>query len=85
MNSQAIMAFVRLFAGLIVAGATLIGVSLDVDIVVQAIMIVITAVYFIHQWWWKNQNVTTAAQAAQQFKDNLILMQDEVVNEEAEG
>lgn len=85
MKSQTMIAVIRLLAGIIVAGATLIGVSLDVDIVIQVIMIVISAAYFIRQWWWKNNNVTAAAQAAQQMLDNLKMLEDDIQDEEAEG
>lgn len=70
MNTERLVAIVRLIVPLVVAVANMAGYALDAGLVANIAMTVATIAAFI--WtWWKNNNVTEAAQIAQEYLDAL--------------
>lgn len=69
LNKESIIAFVRLLCGLVVYGASLAGVYLDIEMIYMIVMILISVAVFVYSLWWKNNNVTKAAQEAQEYLD----------------
>lgn len=58
------MALIRLIVPLLASTATVFGLELDWNIVINILLIVFT-VLTMGWMWWKNNNVTQAAQEAQ--------------------
>ena len=70
MNTERLVAIVRLVVPLVVAIANMAGYALDAGLVANIAMTVATIAAFV--WaWWKNNNVTEAAQIAQEYLDAL--------------
>lgn len=70
MNTERLVAIVRLIVPLVVAIANMAGYALDAGLVANIAMTVATIAAFV--WaWWKNNNVTEAAQIAQEYLDAL--------------
>lgn len=70
MNSERLMAFVRLIVPLIVGAAAMFDWAVDADLMMNIAMSVLALVSFV--WtWWKNNNVTEAAQEAQKLLDEI--------------
>ena len=70
MNTERLVAIVRLVVPLVVAIASMAGYALDAGLVANIAMTVATIAAFI--WaWWKNNNVTEAAQIAQEYLSAL--------------
>lgn len=86
-NKETIIAFVRLLCGLVVYGASLAGVYLDVEMIYMVAMILVSVAVFVYSLWWKNNNVTKAAQEAQGYLDVIKKAEkvDRSDEEEAKG
>ena len=87
LNRESIIAFVRLLCGLVVYGASLAGVYLDLETIYMIAMIAVSIIVFVYTLWWKNNNITKAAQEAQEYL-NVIKKADGVDRsdeEEAKG
>lgn len=70
MNTERLVAIVRLIVPLVVAIADMAGYALDAGLVANIAMTVATIAAFV--WaWWQNNNVTEAAQIAQEYLDAL--------------
>ena len=70
MNTERLVAIVRLIVPLVVAIENMAGYALDAGLVANIAMTVATIAAFV--WaWWKNNNVTEAAQIAQEYLDAL--------------
>lgn len=70
MNTERLVAIVRLIVPLVVAIANMAGYALDAGLVANIAMTVATIAAFI--WaWWKNNNLTEAAQIAQEYLNAL--------------
>ena len=67
LNRESIIALVRLLCGLVVYGASLAGVYLDIEMIYMVAMIVVSIIVFVYTLWWKNNNITKAAQEAQEY------------------
>lgn len=72
-NSQTVIAVVRLAVALIAALGAMFGFAVDAE-AVQNIALAVAAIVLLVLVWWKNNNVTKAAQEAQKVlelvKDN---------------
>lgn len=87
LNRESIIALVRLLCGLVVYGASLAGVYLDIEMIYMIAMIAVSIIVFVYTLWWKNNNLTKAAQEAQEYL-NVIKKADGVDRsdeEEAKG
>lgn len=62
-----VSAFIRLAASLIVVGATMWGIHLDVELVAIILGVVASVASMVYALWWKNAPVTQAAKEAQEL------------------
>ena len=70
MNQERLMALVRLIVPLVVTIASMVGYSLDADVVFNVVSTIASVALFV--WaWWKNNNMTEAAQEAQVLLNQL--------------
>ena len=75
LNSETIIAFIRLCLGLVAGVAASFGWALEIDLW-QNIIISVAAVLLFIWIWWRNNNVTEAAQEAQRVLDELKCTED---------
>lgn len=70
LNSESIVAIVRLLVTAAVSICAYFGWALDANLLLN-ILLTIAAVVILIYTWWKNNNVTSAAQEAQKVLDQI--------------
>lgn len=69
-NSQTVIAVVRLAVALVVAIGAMLGFAVDADMILNVALAIASIVVLVYVWW-KNNNVTKAAQESQKVLDAI--------------
>lgn len=70
LNSQSVVAFVRLIVTLAVSVAATFGWTLDAELWLNVVLSIGSVALFVYSWW-KNNNITKAAQEAQEVLNEI--------------